>query len=428
MGALQKVNMVKLSRSLASYTGWQSNEMQAFKKLICPSYEARDPDVANLILVSTKTGLCPFRRQIYLVYRQGKPSIQVGIDGFYKIAHESGEFAGFAGTMWAGPDGKWQDFWDSEKLGHPTYCKAGARRKGHPEPSWATVRFSSYYPKDPKCQFMWNKMPERMIEKCAEALILRKLFQQLSHLYTDEEMMQAGPPDDVTVKVEDSPPPAGSSQTNSRESQRSTRGNQGQRYQPQPSKPKKGESAEDHKKRRVAYLMRIVSRKWPDLKGDERNAALRRFADAHELLTTVHEDDGTSRGSIRASSVLQVDRLIYKLTTWDPKKEPDPTPEPDDAQEAEYEASVTIDQLARVIEHLERDLSGVSPLGREAWYLDQRRAALADVAQDWPNIPAGQVYGPWLKEGPPDAPKWSKEQIKRWLIRLEKVAASEVPL
>ena len=45
---------------------------------------------------------------------------------------------------------------------------------------------------------MWQKMPKRMLEKCAEALALRKAFpKQLHGIYVREEMAQAGREDEA---------------------------------------------------------------------------------------------------------------------------------------------------------------------------------------------------------------------------------------
>lgn len=59
-------------------------------------------------------------------------------------------------------------------------------------PFTATARWEQYLPSGSNKQFMWLKMPELMLGKCAEALALRKAFPgQLNGLYAKEEMDQA---------------------------------------------------------------------------------------------------------------------------------------------------------------------------------------------------------------------------------------------
>lgn len=148
----------------------------------------RPGDVAVFFHQAKRTGLDPFNREIYMITRKGKPTIQTGIDGFYKIANRASRSAGgtwgIPETLWCGEDGQWRDVWLSKQA--PAAAKVTVERDGS---KFTTVALTSEY----KAQGpLWDKMPARMIAKCAEALGIRKAFpDDLSGLYTSEEMMQA---------------------------------------------------------------------------------------------------------------------------------------------------------------------------------------------------------------------------------------------
>lgn len=145
-------------------------------------------DLAVFFHQAQRSGLDPFKREIYMITRKGKPTIQTGIDGFYKIADRvttrtRGTW-GISETYWCGEDGQWRDVWLSRTP--PAAAKVIVERNGS---TFTTVALTSEYQAQGP---MWQKMPARMIAKCAEALAIRKAFpEDLSGLYTSEEMAQA---------------------------------------------------------------------------------------------------------------------------------------------------------------------------------------------------------------------------------------------
>ncbi len=154
-------------------------------------------DVAILFHQAKRTGLDPFRRQIYMITRKmrdgsRKPTIQTGIDGFYEIARRAAAAAGttfgIPETYWCGDDGVWRDVWLPSQP--PAAAKVVVTRGAASFTTVAVTR--EYMAQSP----LWQKMPARMIAKCAEALAIRKAFPDVtSGLYTSEEMAQAGPGD-----------------------------------------------------------------------------------------------------------------------------------------------------------------------------------------------------------------------------------------
>jgi len=163
---------------------------EIIRKTIAPGLS--EPEFELYLAVAKHSQLDPVVGEIYAVPR-GKGSDRkltfiTSIDALRRVAIESGECAGQLGPYWCGEDGEWKDIW--LKNIPPVAAKVGVLRMGCTEPFWGVARYAAYKPD--QNDFMWKKMPDNQIAKCAEALAYRKAFpKNLSRIYTRDEMEQA---------------------------------------------------------------------------------------------------------------------------------------------------------------------------------------------------------------------------------------------
>lgn len=166
--------------------GHDRESIELLKSSLAPGSNATDGELALYAEVCRRTGLDPFRKQIYAIRRQGRLTHQVAIDGLRAIAVRSGQYEGQTPPQWCGTDGVWRDVWLDKTP--PAAARVGVYRKGCREPFCGVARFAAYT----QGNEMWNRMGDNQIAKCAEALAIRKGFpEDTSGLYVHEEMQQA---------------------------------------------------------------------------------------------------------------------------------------------------------------------------------------------------------------------------------------------
>lgn len=154
---------------------------------------------AAFIQVARKRRLSPEEKQIYLIKRADKWSVETSIDGYRLIADRSEAYAGSDMAIF-GPTVD----------GHPESAMVTVYKivQGQRVPFSAIAYWDEFAPVGNQA-FMWAKMPRHMLAKVAEAHALRKAFPaDLSGIYVAEEMHQA---EDVTrsATVRDVTPRAG---------------------------------------------------------------------------------------------------------------------------------------------------------------------------------------------------------------------------
>lgn len=224
MNENQQVGAVKQS---APMFGFNRDQVELVKSVIAK--DATDDELRLFLYTAQRTGLDPLTKQLHFVKRtvtkkvksatgvwsevkEGQMTIQTGIDGYRAIAERTGNLAGIDDAVF-----------DTESMPHPDKATVTVYKmiSGQRVAFTASARWNEYVQQYEKDEWvngvktgkkitvvgtMWQKMPYLMLAKCAEALALRKAFpNDLSGIYTNEEMTQADKHEQPEEKPQDKP-------------------------------------------------------------------------------------------------------------------------------------------------------------------------------------------------------------------------------
>jgi phage recombination protein Bet len=175
---------------------FDNEQMDLIKRTIAQN--ATNDELSLFMYQCKRTGLDPLARQIHFqkfVSRDGSSNVSfiTTIDGYRLIADRTGKYVGSDEPVFEGrvaiTDGNQYDHNHAPAKATVTVKKLVANIVCE---FTASAYWTEYYPGG-KRGHMWRKMPHVMLAKVAEAAALRKGFpNDLSGVYTDDEMGQAG--------------------------------------------------------------------------------------------------------------------------------------------------------------------------------------------------------------------------------------------
>ena len=142
---------------------------------------ATDDELRLFIYDCQRRGVHPLDKLIHFTKRGGRYVPITSIDFMRQQADRTGQYVGYESKFEGTP--ATNDF----------SCTVTVKRivQGVTGTWTGTARWAEYYPGDGPEGGMWRKMKHNQLEKCAEALALRRAFPGLQGLYTREEMDQA---------------------------------------------------------------------------------------------------------------------------------------------------------------------------------------------------------------------------------------------
>lgn len=177
------------------------HQIELIKTTLMVAKDAPPPtndELALFLAICDRMSLDPFAKQIYPVYRKGKWTVQIGVDGLRAIADRTGQYAGSDEPLYD----EGLDVFAFEQSGRkiPTVCKVTVWKivAGVRCPFVGVAKYREYVQIfNNKTVKLWEDMPLNQLAKCAESQALRKAFPQCNNAHAAVQVAPEVAPEDT---------------------------------------------------------------------------------------------------------------------------------------------------------------------------------------------------------------------------------------